>query len=385
MVLITDTPALSRLCQDLVNRPYVAVDTEFVGEHTYWPRLCLIQVAAGEVAAAIDPLSGVDLEPLFQVFSAPGVLKVLHSGRQDLALFRRIAGRSPSPVFDTQIAAMACGFGDSVSYLTLAAALTGVTINKSMQVTDWARRPLTKGQVEYALADVIYLCGIYETLKGRLAAAERDGWIEAEIQQMASEAAFDSDPWTAWQRIQVRGADPRTLAVLREVAAWREVSAAKMDLPRSRVARDETLLDIAFRRPRTQADFRRIRGFANVPANGAAKTEVLEVVERALATPIEDCPRPHQRVEIPDPVQSQVSLLQALLRVRCDEHGVAPRLVATRSDLEALAIDPRKDHQVLRGWRARVFGDDALGLLRGELAMTGHSNGAKVVAIAAKD
>jgi ribonuclease D len=380
-VLITDTPALARLCLDLATRPYVAVDTEFVGEHTYWPRLCLIQVAAGEVAAAIDPLSGLDLEPLFQLFSAPGVLKVLHSGRQDLVLFRRIAGRMPSPVCDTQIAAMACGFGDSVADSTLVSTLTGATINKSMQVTDWARRPLTKGQVEYALADVTHLCGAYENLRGRLAAAKRDSWIDEEIQQMASEAAADADPWTAWQRIQIRGADSRTLAVLREVAAWREICSARMDLPRPRVARDETLLDIAFRRPRTQAELRRIRGFANVPSDGAVAAEILAIIERALAAPIEDCPRPHQRVDVPEAVQSQVSLLQALLRLRCDEHGVAPRLVATRSDLEALAMDPRKEHRLLQGWRAGVFGDDALGLLRGELAMTGHSNGARVLKV----
>lgn len=381
MVLITDTTALARLCREIAARPFVAVDTEFVGEHSYWPRLCLIQVAAGKTAAAIDPLAGLDLTPLFELLSNPEVTKAFHSARQDLAIFRRISGFVPGPVFDTQIAAMACGFGDSVAYSTLAATLTGASIDKSMQVTDWSRRPLTKRQIEYALADVVHLCGIYEALQGRLKAAARESWIQEEMDQMAREAAADPDPWAAWQRIQVRGADARTLAVLREVAAWREDYAARLDIPRPRAARDETLVDIAFRRPRSLAELNRIRGFANVPGNGVAGARILEAVGRAMSVPVEDCPRPHLRADLSDGVQSQVSLLQALLRIRCDEHGVAQRLVATRPDLEALAADPRGTHAVLQGWRAGVFGRDALALLRGEVAMTGQPNGAKVVEI----
>jgi ribonuclease D len=379
-VLITDSGGLARLCRDLGNRPYIAVDTEFVGEHNYWPRLCLVQVAApGGIAAAIDPLSDIDLSPLLSLLARPDVTKVVHSGRQDLAIFRRMSGTVPAPVFDTQVAAMACGYGDSVSYSTLAAALASTTVDKSMQVTDWSRRPLTGRQVDYALSDVVPLCSVFEALSGRLTELGRSDWIAEDMAQLVADAAADQDPWTAWQRVSVRGADGRTLAALREVAAWREKYAAELDIPRGRVARDETLIDIAFRRPRTAAELRRIRGFTNVPGNGSADTAVIAAVHRALDLSTDAWPRTRPRVEMSDAFQSQVALLQALLRIKCEENQVAPRLVATRSDLEALAVQPDADHAVSRGWRAEMFGDDARRLLRGELAVTGDAAGAKVV------
>jgi ribonuclease D len=382
-VLITDSGGLARLCRELDNRPYIAFDTEFVGEHSYWPHLCLIQVASsGGIAAAIDPLADLDLSPLLSLLAREDITKVVHSGRQDLAIFRRLAGAVPAPVFDTQIAAMACGYGDAVSYSALAAALAGTTVDKSMQVTDWSRRPLTDRQVEYSLGDVVPLCTVFEALKGRLAELGRDGWVAEDMAELVEDAAADPDPWTAWQRVSVRGADGRALAALREVAAWREQYAAELDVPRARVARDETLIDIAFRRPRTVAELRRIRGFTNVPGNGSAEAAVIASVRRALDLPADAWPRSRTRVELSEGIQSQVGLLQALLRIKCDEHQVAPRLVATRSDLEALAAQPDADHAVTRGWRAEVFGDDARRLLRGELAVTGNPGGAKVVELA---
>lgn len=381
VVLTTRTDDLAKICASLAERPYVAVDTEFVGENTYWPRLCLIQVAHGELAAAIDPLSPeLDLGPLFELMSAPDVVKVFHSGSQDLAIFFRLMRRMPFPVFDTQVVAMACGLGDSVSYANLVAALAGVDIRKKMQVTNWARRPLSKAQLEYALNDVTHLCVAYEALARKLSEQGRQSWIEEEMARLTDETRVETDPGQAWQRINVRGADRRTLAVLREVAAWRERYALSLDVPRNRVARDETLIDIAFRRPRTTDDLQKARGFSNVPGNGVASADVLAAIEKALAAPISDAPRPRPRPEMTDGLQAQVSLLQTLIRVKADMHGVAQRLIATRADLEALVETPDGPHPVLAGWRRTVFGDDALKLLRGELAITGDSTGTKIVA-----
>lgn len=380
-MLITRTDELARICASLAERPYVAVDTEFVGENSYWPQLCLIQVAHGDLVVAIDPMEqNLDMGPLFELMAAPDVVKVFHSGSQDLAIFFRLMRRMPAPVFDTQVTAMACGLGDSVSYANLVAALVGVDIRKKMQVTNWARRPLTKAQLEYALGDVSHLCVAYEVLSEKLNALGRESWIEEEMGRLTDETRIETDPASAWQRVNIRGADRRTLAVLREVAAWRERYAISLDIPRNRVARDETLIDVSFRRPRTAADLQKARGFSNVPGNGTATADVLAAIERALATPVADAPRPQARVDMTDGLQAQVSLLQTLLRVKAEEHGIAQRLVATRADLEALVETPDGPHPVLTGWRRTVFGDDALKLLRGELAITGDSTGTKIVA-----
>lgn len=380
-MLITRTNELAATCASLAERPYVAVDTEFVGENSYWPHLCLIQVAHGDLVAAIDPLDqGLDMSPLFELMAAPDVVKVFHSGSQDLAIFYRLMRRMPAPVFDTQVAAMACGLGDSVSYANLVAALVGVDIRKKMQVTNWARRPLTRAQLEYALGDVSHLCGAYEALAAKLKALERTSWIDEEMSRLTDETRVETDPAQSWRRINIRGADRRTLAVLRELAAWRERCAIDMDVPRNRVARDETLIDVSFRKPRTAEDLQKARGFTSVPGNGVATAEVLAAIERALSLPVADAPRPRSRAELADGLQAQVSLLQTLLRVRAEEHGVAQRLIATRSELEALVEAPDGPHRLLEGWRRELFGGEALKLLNGELAITGDAAGTKVVA-----
>lgn len=380
-MLITRTDELKKICAVLARRPYVAVDTEFVGENSYWPRLCLIQVAHGDQAAAIDPLDkDLDMGPLFELMAAREVVKVFHSGSQDLAIFFRLMRRMPAPVFDTQVAAMACGLGDSISYANLVAALVGVDIRKKMQVTNWAHRPLTRAQLDYSLGDVSHLCDAYEVLAAKLKSLARESWIEEEMNRLTDETRIETDPSESWRRINIRGADRRTLAVLREVAAWRERCAISLNIPRNRVARDETLIDVSFRKPRAAADLEKARGFSSVPGNGVAATEILAAIERGLAAPVTDAPRPHARIELTDGLQAQVSLLQTLLRVRAEEHGIAQRLIATRLDLEALVDAPEGEHRLLAGWRRDLFGEDALKLLRGELAITGDAAGTRIVA-----
>ncbi|MBI4304773.1 MAG: ribonuclease D [Chloroflexi bacterium] len=381
-MLISESRQVTDLCDRLATEPYVAIDTEFIGEHSYWPRLCLIQIAAPGAAAAIDPLApGLNLAPFFELMGQRRVCKVVHAGRQDLAMFRRLGGHLPAPVFDTQIAAMACGFGDAVAYSTLASELTGANVDKRLQVTDWTRRPLSNAQISYALADVTHLCKVYEVLSAKLATDGRVAWIEEEMDSLLADAAQDPDPAAAWQRVSVKGADGRTLAVLRELAAWRERFAARLDIPRQRVARDETLLDIAFRRPTTMSALSRSRGFSNIPGDGVAAKEILDAIARGLAVPEAQCPRPNGRFEYSDGTSVRVALLQALLKLKSEQQHVAPKLVATRSELEALILDPDGDHPALRGWRRQIFGEDAMALLNGRLAITGDPAGMKIVQV----
>ncbi|MGQ9371799.1 ribonuclease D [Azospirillum sp. ST 5-10] len=370
MTLITTTRDLEAFCRDLAGADYITVDTEFLREKTYYPQLCLIQVAGPGGAVAIDPLAeGIDLGPLVAVLDDPGVLKVFHAARQDLEIFYQLTGKIPHPLVDTQVAAMVCGFGESVGYETLVTKLAGAHIDKSSRFTDWSQRPLTDRQLQYALSDVIHLRPAFEKLRKRLARTGREHWLEEEMAVLTDPRTYRVDPDTAWQRLKVRTTKPRFMAALKELAAWREREAQRRDLPRSRVLRDEALLEIAAHAPTSVEDLARTRGMGRGFAEGRQGQEVLAAVQRGLNLPESEWPRVEPREELPPGLAPVIELLRVLLKMKCDENHVASKLVASAADLEAIAADDEAEVPALAGWRRELFGDDALALKHGRIAL----------------
>ncbi len=385
MPLISDTASLAAFCKGLVGASFVTVDTEFMREKTYWPRLCLVQVAGPGEARVIDALApGIDLESLFALLADTSQLKVFHAARQDLEIFYHLAGRLPAPVFDTQVAAMVCGFGDSVGYETLIAKLTKARVDKSSRFTDWTLRPLRERQIAYALSDVTHLREAYGKLEKKLAANGREGWLDEEMAVLTAPGTYAMDPVQAFRRIKTRGANARFLAVLREVAAWREREAQRRDLPRQRVLRDEALVEIAHHTPSTVAELARTRGLGRGLAEREAGAALLEAVRRGLAVPEKDRPRPKADPPLPRGLGPVSDLLKVLLKLTCEESGVARKLVASSADLERIAAFG-EDAQVpaLRGWRREVFGEDALKLRAGETALAADGNRLRTVPVKA--
>jgi ribonuclease D len=376
MTVITDTTALARFCADQSGAGYVAVDTEFMRERTYWPILCLVQVAGPTEAMAIDALApGIDLTPLLALMVDESILKVFHAARQDVEIFFNLSGTVPTPLFDTQIAAMVCGFGDAASYETLVAKLAQASLDKSSRFTDWARRPLTERQIRYALGDVVHLRTVYEGLQQRLASNGRAGWFAEEMAGLADPATYRNDPSEAWRRFRLRGrVDPRFFGVLREVAAWREAAARQRNLPRGRIMRDEAVLEVAAHAPRTVEALARSRSLGKGVAEGRLGNEILEAVRSGLenATAVE--PPAPSRADTPPGLGPLIELLRVLLKHRCEEHQVAQRLVATAEDLEAIAADDNASVPALSGWRHEIFGKDALALKHGRVALTVRRN-----------
>ena len=368
--VLTTSDDVAALCRRLASAPCVTVDTEFMRETTYWPRLCLVQVAGPDEAAAIDPLaSGVVLDPLLKLMADTKILKVFHSARQDIEIFVQLAGRVPEPLFDTQVAAMVCGFGDQVSYDTLVARLAHKHIDKSSRFTDWSHRPLSERQVSYALADVTHLRVVYERLAERIAHDGRADWMAEEMAVLIDPAVYRMDPNEAWRRLKSRSSNRRFLAVLREVAAYREREAQTRDLPRNRVVRDEALLEIAAHHPTTTAELARTRGLGRGLAEGVIGRGLIAAVGRGLAVPDAACPEPQARPAAGNVPGALVDLLKVLLKHKSDEHRVAQRLIASGADLDRLAAESAPDVPALHGWRREVFGEAALALKEGRLTL----------------
>lgn len=383
MQLITTTEALAAFCDRLGEAEYVTVDTEFMRERTYWPQLCLVQLGGPDEAAAIDTMApGIELGPLFAVLDNPSVLKIFHAARQDLEIFFNLTGRLPNPLFDTQVAAMVCGFGDQVAYDTLAARMAKARIDKSSRFTDWSRRPLSEKQLHYALADVTHLRVVYEKLRDRLEKTHRSAWIGEEMAILRDPATFQVQPEQAWRRLKPRNPSPRALAVLRELAAWREREAQRVDVPRQRILRDEQILEIAAHVPKSVAELAHTRGLGKGFVEGKQGQAVLEIVERALAIPESELPARERQAETLQVPGAVVDLLKVLLRLRCDAMGVATRLVASSDDLDRLAAGKR-DPDCLQGWRAEIFGNDALRLIAGELALVLKGDKIQVIDVVA--
>ncbi|TWB42413.1 ribonuclease D [Nitrospirillum pindoramense] len=380
MTLITTTADLSAFCDRLATAAYVTVDTEFMREKTYYPQLCLVQVAGPDEAAAIDPLAdGIDLSPLFALLANPAVLKVFHAARQDLEIFFNLTGAVPAPLFDTQVAAMVCGFGDSVGYETLITKLTNARIDKSSRFTDWSNRPLTDRQLTYALSDVTHLRPAYEKIRRRLDKTGREEWLADEIAILTSPDTYRQDPDESWRRLKPRTDKPRFIAVLKELCAWREREAQRKDIPRNRVVRDETLMEIAAHTPSTVDDLARTRGLGPSMAAGRYGTEILAAIEKARSLPDSALPRAEPRAELPAGIAPTVELLRVLLKLVCDDEDVASRLVANAADLEAIAADDHAKVQAMSGWRFDLFGRQALALKHGKLALAMENRKVKLV------
>lgn len=370
-MLITTTDDLARFCDALRDAPYIAVDTEFLREKSYYARLCLVQVAYGEHAAAIDPLAdGIDMGPLAALLRNPAIVKVLHSATQDLEIFLAKLGGVPGPVFDTQIAASVCGLGSQPGYAKLVEAVVGVSIDKGPQATDWSIRPLTDRQLAYALSDVTHLCDVYEHLLAELERTGRGAWVQEEMEALLDPNRYRTAPREAWRRVRIRRPSRKALGALRELAAWREEQAMHRNTPRGWVVRDEALVEIATSMPETVDDLARVRKLPAAVAKGRDGEALLAAVQRALALNADELPvlpdrKP--RVEGREPV---VALLGALLQLQCAEHGVAPDLVARKADLVRIATEDAPDLPTLSGWRRELFGEAAVALCSGQLGLT---------------
>ena len=379
-VLITKSVDVADFCNAVSSAEFVAVDTEFVREKTYWPILCLVQIATPERAVAIDPLAnGIDLQPVYDLMANKSVLKVFHSAVQDMQVMFNATGQMTEPVFDTQIAAMVSGYGDQPAYATLVQKIVGVTIDKRSQMTDWSRRPLTDHQVEYAIGDVTHLIHVYNTLSADLDQSGRSGWAEEEMGHLRDRKLYDPDARELWRRVRLRRPTRRALAVLREITEWREVSAKSRNIPRGWVCRDEALAEIALNAPRTPAALERVRGINERFAYGRDGTAVLDAVQVGMDLPEDECPDPEKGRPPLKGHETLVALLQALLKLRCDENGIAAQLVANRKELDRIATEDHPDVRTLSGWRREIYGNDALALKRGEIALTADGPTVRVV------
>lgn len=387
MELITDTDTLARFVAASRDAPYVTIDTEFMRERTYYAQLCLVQLArpgAGpETAVLVDTLAeGLSLEPLYDLFRDPGVVKVFHAARQDLEIFATSAGVLPQPFFDTQVAAMVCGYGDQVGYETLARQIARATIDKSSRFSDWARRPLSQAQMEYALADVTHLRRIYEVLAKRLADTGRAAWVQEELATLLDPETYRVDPETAWTRLKPRSAAPKFLAALRELARFREAAAQSRNVPRARILKDDALLELAANRPRNADDLGKSRLLLREARRGDIADGILAAVAAAEACPPADLPRPVEAPPRKPGAEALADLLRVLLKAKAEAEGVAQRLVASSADLDAIAAEDEPDAPAMRGWRYDLFGRDALRLKRGEIALSADGARVRVVAVA---
>ena len=370
MSLITTTPDLIVFCKKAALSSYITVDTEFIRETTYWPQLCLIQVGLEDKAVAIDPLAkDIDLQPFFDLLQNPHVIKVFHSARQDIEIFYHLTGNIPTPLFDTQIAAMVCGFGESIGYDVLVQKYAKVSLDKSSRYTHWAQRPLTAKQLAYALGDVIHLRDIYEKLYAKILAGDRLHWLEDELGILKDPGTYAVDPYAIWQKIKVRSPKPRMLAIFREIVAWREITAQSRNVPRGRVIRDEVMLELAAAAPQSKQELSRMRGLTSAFIEGEEGKVVLALIAKAQALPLEDCPQVKKEGASPPGAAALVEMLKLLLKIKAEKYHVAPKLLATSADLEVIARSPNPQVPALEGWRREIFGNAALSLKSGKVAL----------------
>jgi ribonuclease D len=369
--LITKSDDLKDLVDRLATQPFIAVDTEFMRENTYWPDLCLIQVASTEEAAAIDPKAeGIDLKPLLDLFVAnEDVLKVFHAGGQDLEIIHNLTGKVPHALFDTQIAAMALGHGEQIGYSNLIESLLGHSLDKGARFTDWSRRPLDKRQIDYAIADVTHLAAVFPRMVEKLKKTGRGAWLDEEMERLADASSFAFPPEDAWKRLKLPSRNPVVLGRLRAVAAWRETEARSKNLPRGRIIKDDTLTEIVLHPPKAQDDLGRIRGLSAGWKTNDIGARLIGAIESAA--PLDQSEMPDREPKRPGLTKDAAlvsDLLKLLLKIRAKETGVAARLIARSDDLEALAAGVRKNLKILGGWRYEQFGKDALDLVEGRLA-----------------
>lgn len=378
MTLITTNSELQSFCNSLSNVPFITVDTEFLREKTYYAKLCLIQISGPDKdARAIDVLSEeeeLDLTPVWDLMNNKNILKVFHAARQDLEIIYNLSGKIPAPLYDTQIAAMVCGYGEQAGYEALVTSICKIKVDKSSQFTDWSHRPLSKKQLNYALADVTHLVDIYEHLEDQLTSKNRQSWVAEEVEALTDISLYKIDPYETWRRLKIRSAKPKDLAVLKELSAWRETEAQKRDVPRARILKDETLLDLAFQKPLTDTDLARIRGISADMARGKFGKLILEVVGRGVSIPEKDYPELDAKKPLPPKLAPALEMLKMLLKIKSAENDVAAKLIASSSDLEDYVQNPDEEHPLRNGWRFEIFGKDAAKMLDGKLGLTIHKN-----------
>lgn len=370
-MIIKTQKELDDLCAKLADKQYIALDTEFLRDKTYYARLCLLQIAANGVdAVALDPIeTDLDWTPFIALMDDPNIIKVFHAARQDLEIFHDLYKRLPHPVFDTQVAAMVLGYGDQVAYHALVRDLTGHELEKSAQFTDWSRRPLSEKQITYALDDVIYLCQIYEKLEQKLKDKKRVHWVNEEMAHLTSHRTYESHPDNAWQRIKLRNPKPEALAILKTLAAWREKEAQSRNIPRGRLVKDEALADLSVYKPKDLDGLLQVRTLPNDVAKGKLGPVLLKLIAEARATDKSAWPKPEEKEPFPKKAQAALEMLKMLLRINASENDVAAKLIATSDDLERLAVEEEPDVPALSGWRREIFGEDALALKNGRIAL----------------
>jgi len=377
---ITSTDALAATCERLARHSFVTVDTEFLRETTFWPKLCVVQLASPEEAVVVDALAdGIDLAPFYRLMGDPRIMKVFHAGRQDIEIVWHQARLIPHPVFDTQVAAMVLGYGDSISYDQLVQKVCGQAVDKSSRFTDWSRRPLNPAQFAYALADVTHLRDIYLKLTSDLDARGRSEWVGEEMHVLTSPATYDQNPDTAWERLKSRVRKPRELAVLVEVAAWREREAQARDLPRGRVVKDEVLGEVAIQQPQTPERLAELRSLPKGFERSRYGEALVDAVKKGLARDPKSLPRIERDKPLPNGASATVELLKVLLRMTAEQNAVAAKVIATTDDLERIAVDDEADVPAMKGWRRELFGERALALKAGRLSLAVEKG--KVIAV----
>ncbi len=376
MSIITDNKALQACCEKLSQNSFLTIDTEFLRDKTYYSTLCLVQLAGpGIDAVAVDPLAeGLDLEPLMDLMANEKVLKVFHAARQDLEIFHNLTNEIPHPIFDTQVAAMVCGYGEQVGYNNLVNAVCGVQIDKGPQFTDWSRRPLSDKQLSYALGDVTHLRDVYLHLEEELDKRGRTQWVNEEMAVLMAPTTYQNHPEESWKRVKIKSTKPQVLAVLREVAAWRELEAQRRNVPRNRIVRDETLADMAIHPPKNEKDLKRIRNLPGDMTQGKYGDQLIDATKKGLEIPVAKCPVLKKRTRFPSELTPVLEMLKMLLRIQASEHEVAAKLIAVNGDLEELAMSDSAEISVLKGWRYDVFGKEAVALKHGKIVLSLENN-----------
>ncbi|MGN6101906.1 MAG: ribonuclease D [Devosia sp.] len=376
METITRTSDLAAFCSRAATFDYVTVDTEFLRETTYWPKLCLLQAATPSEAVLVDPLAaGLDLAPFLDLLADEKITKVFHAARQDIEIFVKLSGKVPVNIFDTQIAASVCGFGDSVSYDNLVRSVTGVELDKSSRFTDWSARPLSEKQKTYALADVTHLRDIYVRLKAQLDETHRWSWVEDELETLRSIDTYVVRPAQAWERLKMKLNRPRDLAALKALAAWREAKAQNNDQPRSRILKDDALAELVVQRPLTPDAFDKLRAVPRGFARSSAAGEIMAILKDIEALPKSALPAMPERYRGPSPKGAVGDLIRVLLKAVSEQNGVAPRIIATSDEVDALVLDDDADVPALKGWRRKIFGDKALAIKHGRMGLAATSRG----------
>ncbi len=386
MNLITRTAELAKFCSEAARFEYVTVDTEFLRETTYWPILCLIQMATRDEAVIVDPMAnGIDLAPFFELMDNSRVVKVFHAARQDIEIFVKLNGAVPHPIFDTQIAASVNGHGDSISYDNLVQSIVGERLDKSSRFTDWSVRPLSEKQLRYALADVTHLREVYEHLRDELKSNGRSDWMRGEAEILESIETYLVKPEDAWRKLKLKANKPLDLAAAKALAAWRERKAQETDQPRRRVLKDDAVNELAIQRPTKPDQFERLRAVPRGFGRSASGTEIADLMKQVMQIPPEDLPKLPDRRRGPSPKGAVGDLLRVLLKAVADQEGVAARIIATSDDIDEIVLNDDADVAALRGWRRKIFGEKALAIKHGKIGLAATRKGIVEVPVASAD